>query len=330
VLVVCAGLLAGLLVACGGGSSGADAEPTGSTVAQDDSAFPITIDHLLGSTTFEEPAQRIVALGPADQDILLALGIVPIAMVENPYDGSQLFPWVRDAGYDLSGVEFLPWETTLTSVEAIAAMKPDAIIATTAEADPSLYDRYSKMGAPILPPIEGPVADDWRSLTLTIGRVVGREARAAEVVAETEAAIEGVRERLPNLAGRTFVVGSAYEPGTVRVVNKPTDTVAQLFAELGMEIPPQLAAIENPTAVGAADISTERIELLDADALFLAGEGTREGLEGWEPFQRLRSVSSGAYLPYDSQFAYGLRVPTPLSVPFLLAEIEPVLAKIPA
>ena len=42
----------------------------------------MTIQHKYGSTTIEQPPERVVVVGLRDQDALLALGIVPVATTE--------------------------------------------------------------------------------------------------------------------------------------------------------------------------------------------------------------------------------------------------------
>lgn len=300
---------------------------TGDMGDEPDARFPVTIDHMLGSATIPAEPQRVVALGTADQDIAMALGVTPVAMIANPGDPSGRFPWTP-ADADLTDVVMLPMEIGSTSVERIVALEPDLILATTASADASLYDQYAGAGVPIIAPLTGPVTDSWQDVTLTIGRALRREDAARDVVASVEAEIASVTTELPGLAGRTFVVGVASSATQIRVVSKGTDTSARLFHDLGMVVPADIEAQENPTAVGAIDISYERIDLLhDADAIFLATVGdSRAALERNGVFASLPAVTGGRYLPYDQTSAIGLRVPTPLSVPYLLEQIRPTLA----
>jgi len=58
------------------------------------------------------------------------------------------------------------------------------------------------------------------------------------------------------------VAASAASRPEIRVVNRDTDTSARFFGELGMTVPAALEAIDNPTQVGAVDVSTERLDLV--------------------------------------------------------------------
>jgi iron complex transport system substrate-binding protein len=63
-------------------TSGADSATTagGSDGAADSAAFAVTIEHKYGETTIEAAPERVVSVGFADQDPLLALGNVPVAI----------------------------------------------------------------------------------------------------------------------------------------------------------------------------------------------------------------------------------------------------------
>jgi len=314
------------------GDGGGDADTsrtdgTGASVEQDASAFPVTIDHMFGRVTIEAPPRRIVALGMTEQDIALALGFTPLAMVANPYSDDGLFPWASE-GRDLSGVELVPIDLDGPSIERLAALEPDLVLATTASGNEAMYEEVVDYGVPILPPITGPMADSWQDLTRVIARALGVEDLANGVIAEAEAAIDGLRTDLPGIEGRSFTVGVARTNG-VRVVNRPTDAVGRFFASLGMVVAPGLETVENDTAVGAVDLSLERLDLMEADALFMTGEDEAVGIvEGSPLFGGLRAVEQGTYLRYEGTTAYGLRAPTPLSVPYVLDQIRPTLERV--
>src|SRR4051794_38142348 len=54
--------------------------PGAATSAPDATAFPVTVEHLWGSTTIEAAPSRVVTLGVTDADTVLQLGITPIAL----------------------------------------------------------------------------------------------------------------------------------------------------------------------------------------------------------------------------------------------------------
>lgn len=69
---------AGLLPACGSDAT------SGPAPAAAGSGFPVTLPHRYGSTTIPAEPKRVVCVGEGEQDALLALGIVPLAVDGNP------------------------------------------------------------------------------------------------------------------------------------------------------------------------------------------------------------------------------------------------------
>ena len=127
-------------------------------------------------------AETMVTLGGTEYS-LLALGFTPLAMVANPYSDDGLFPWASE-GRDLSGVELVPIDLDGPSIERLAALEPDLVLATTASGNEAMYEEVVDYGVPILPPITGPMADSWQDLTRVIARALGVEDLADGVIAE--------------------------------------------------------------------------------------------------------------------------------------------------
>ncbi|MCB0978228.1 MAG: iron-siderophore ABC transporter substrate-binding protein [Acidimicrobiales bacterium] len=281
---------------------------------------------MLGSTTVTRRPERVVALGLADQDIALALGVTPVAIIENPHSDDRRYPWTSDP--ELDDAVILPFEIGTASIEQIVALKPDLILATTISADASLYQRYKDAGVPILAPPQGAVTASWQDLTRTIGKALGRSNEAEAVISDTEDLVSRTRASLSGIKGRTVAVAVASTSSKVRVVNKPTDTAAKFLADLGLALPERLTKLDGAGGVGAVDIGLEQLDLLDADILILASnQGAREDLERSPLFARLPAVKAGTYLPYDNTTATGLRVPTPLSIPHVIGVLKPTLER---
>src|SRR5260370_41274908 len=91
-------------------------------------AGSVTIDHLFGQTVIKEPPKRVVSAGYTEQDDLLALGVVAIAVTN--WFGDQPFavwPWAQPK---LGAAQ--PVVLNLDNgiqVDQIAGLKPDLIVA---------------------------------------------------------------------------------------------------------------------------------------------------------------------------------------------------------
>ena len=126
-------------------TSASEPEPTASSGAPGDASFPVTVPHKFGESVVAEEPERVVVVGLTEQDTLLQLGVVPVAVTE--WYGEKPFatwPWAEELLGDAEP------EVLSTSdgfeMERIAALEPDLIIGTnaglTAEGlRPALADR---------------------------------------------------------------------------------------------------------------------------------------------------------------------------------------------
>ena len=108
-----------------------DAAPTGSTA---EGSFPAVVAHQYGETTVPAPPERVVSVGVTEQDILLELGVVPVAVTEwYGEKPSATWPWAQAL---LDGAE--PEVLSVADgfeFERIAALEPDLIVGTNAGHD---------------------------------------------------------------------------------------------------------------------------------------------------------------------------------------------------
>lgn len=284
---------------------------------------------MLGTTTIEELPERVVAVGMADADIAVALGVEPLTAIEDPYRPGNPYPWLEGL-IDTDRTEMIPQvDTGLVSMEQILALRPDLVLATTATAPPEAYDLLTQAGVPVVVPVKGYLEDSWQDLTRLIGRALGRSERAEEVVAETEAAVRAVADRNPGLAGKTVVVALDRGADGFNILTDPENYSVKLFADLGMRLPERLADAEGGDTAGGLVVSAERVDLLEADALFMTVAMGNQKRLGSDPlFNGLATVQRGTFLAWEPKVAGGVRIAGPLSIAYVLEQIEPTLAKV--
>ena len=258
-------LCATTVAACGddGANEGGGATATS---AADASTFPRTIEHKYGTTTIDAAPERIVTVGLTDHDAVLALGIVPVGVTEwfggHP---SATWPWAQDELAALGGTPpEVVGEAGTINYERIAALRPDVILALYAGLT---EDDYATL-AQIAPTVAQPAGYvdygiPWDELTRTVGSVVGREQQAGALIAEIEDDFAAARAEHPEFTGATAVVASPYE-GTVSVY-APQDARGRFMAALGFEQPAEIAELAGDAF--SADLSLERLDLIDVDAL---------------------------------------------------------------
>lgn len=327
-------LLAGLsalaltpvLAACGAdGADGRAGTPSGSADAggAEDGAFPASIEHRYGTTEVTAAPQRVVCVGLVEQDMLLALGVAPVAVTYwfGEADG-QVFPWAADALGDAPVPEVLR-PAGGVEVEAIAALAPDLIIAMYSALTQEEYDLLSGL-APVVAQ-SGDYADfgmPWDETTLKVGTAVGRPAAAQALVADVNGQIDQAAADNPQFQGRSAVVVAPFEG---LFIYGPDDPRARMLTQLGFAFP--LDQFGDQMEEFGVSLSAERTTDLDAiDTvvwLDLAADAAVQRLyEGTTAYAEGRFVDIS---DADGDFYVAHSMVTPLSIPYLLERYVPQL-----
>ncbi|MGY1795378.1 ABC transporter substrate-binding protein [Geodermatophilus sp. SYSU D00525] len=308
-LTAAAALLVTGLAACGGTAGDEPAAPAA------DGAWPVTIENRFGTTEIPAEPQRVVTVGFNDQDFVLALGVTPVGEREllGDYDATTR-PWAQ---------EQLPDEEIPTvggeeiDLEAVAALEPDLIVGVYSFMDEADYEQLSGI-APTLAQT-GEYADGatpWQEQTLLVGRALGREDEAQQLVDDVEGRFRQAVEENPDFAGSSLAVDLT-GVGSGHYLLGADDLRTQFFTDLGFTVP------ETST-----DVSQERLDLLDADVLAVNGYD-QAAADGDALFSALDVVTQGRTVllgGYSGDVSAALGFGSPLSLPFLLDEVVPALA----
>jgi iron complex transport system substrate-binding protein len=303
-------LLGAVLVACGG----APTTPASSAVPTQTAAgaFPVTVEHAFGSTTIPAAPQRVVTIGFNEADFALALGVVPIGVRdfigEYPEESR---PWAQEA---LGGATPEVVGGAELDLEKIATLQPDLILGVYSFIDRSTYERLSGIAPTVAPPSET-VSATWQEQTRFAGRALGRDERAEQVVADTEARFAEAKAANPEFAGKNLAAGFVIE-NEIYALGED-DLRTQLFSGLGFTLP------ATSTTVSRELLGQE----LDKDVLTVLGE-TRAAAESDQQLAALPVVRDGrvAYLgDFSTPFAGALGFGSPLSLPYALDIAVPAL-----
>ncbi len=316
------------LAACGAAESQSGAEasaPAGSGGATD--AFPLTVAHQFGETVVPAEPRRVVVVGLTEQDVLLELGVVPVATTE--WYGERphaVWPW---AEHLLGGAEpEVLSQSDGLQLERIAALAPDLIVGTNAGLDREQYDKLTAI-APTVTSIAGSEKyfSNWADQTRQVARAVGRSAAGDALVAEVEDAYARTAAAHPEFAGKqaTFSQGEPYE-GVLYVY--PDGVNTDFLTELGFRMTPGLETWA-AEAGQQAQISAERTDLLDADVVVFATEeeGAVDRLLDFGTLRSLDAVQQGRAVFTDPVLAGAIYFLTPLSTTYVLEHLTPLLAE---
>lgn len=161
----------------------------------------VTITHLFGETSIKEPPKRVVSAGYTEQDDLLAVGVVPVAVTN--WFGDQPFavwPWAQPKLGAAQPV-LLNLDNGI-QVDQIAGLKPDLIVATNAGLDADTYQKLSAI-APTIAQSDGDAFfEPWQDQATAIGQAVFQADQMKSLVDAVKARFTDVSQKNPSWKGR--------------------------------------------------------------------------------------------------------------------------------
>ncbi|WP_328390851.1 ABC transporter substrate-binding protein [Nocardia sp. NBC_00416] len=307
VFVALAGVLTLALAGCGGSSDGSSGEG-------------VTIAHAYGETVIEGTPTKIVALGNQWLDTVQSFGIVPAGYIDNVATFARKSPaWEPES---LQQAEAL--NTGGDIAEAVAAVEPDLILADPFIADRGMYEKLSKI-APTLPALSDKAGAPWTDQVTALGKALGREGDADKIIADVWAKVDAVGTANPGLKGKTFLSTWLAGPTQLMVLNDPADGSGALFNRLGMTIPQHIQ--ELPGSSGRVSLSPERVGELTSDLLIAGYSVNQDAAYRQLPgYADLPAVRKNSVVFLDNADIGAINQPTPLSLPYIVDKLGPVLA----
>jgi len=305
--VLAAGLLLATVAACGSTDDNTAAPAASGSAA---AAFPVSIEHKFGSTTIEKKPERIVTVGWNDQDFVLALGEVPVSTREW-FTEYPTYPWVAAK----LGGKTLPTFSAEINYEAIIKQKPDLILAIYETINKETYEKLSQIAPTVIQ--SKSYADEmtpWDVQTLTTGKAIGKPAEAQALVDKVNAKIDAAKKANPQFAGKVLVEDYGPEKGQHWLV-PANDPRRALFDALGFAAQTE-----------SADVSEERLDLLDRDVLFINGATKTDMLKS-AVFSRLKVVKEDRtlYTSFSTPLAGALSYSGPDALLYALDILVPQL-----
>ncbi|MET3599755.1 iron complex transport system substrate-binding protein [Martelella mangrovi] len=302
-------------------------------LAGDSLPEPITIEHAFGETVITEKPARVATVAWANHEVPLALGIVPVGFAAANFgddDDDGLLPWVS-ARLDELGADtpVLFDEGDGIDFEAVAAVRPDVILAAYSGLTQSDYDTLSRI-APVVAYPEAPWATGWRDMIRLNAAGLGVPEEGEDLIAETEAEITAEVARYPELAGKKAMFITHLDATDLSVINFYTthDTRVQFFRDLGLEMPESVKAASTGDSFSGS-ISVERIDAFDdVDIIVTYGNGLLLNAMKLNPlFRRMPAVQNGAVVMLGRDPLGTAANPTPLSISFVLEDYVAELAE---
>lgn len=279
----------------------------------------VVIKHVFGETTLSAPPTRVVSAGLTEQDDLLAVGVVPVAVTK--WIGDQpVWPWAQPKLGSAT-----PAVLTLDNgiqINAIAQLKPDLIVAINAGLDADTYTKLSAIAPTIAQSGEDAFFEPWKDQAATIGTAVFKKDEMATAVDAVEQKFAAVAQANPTFKDRTAVLLNGFFTG-----DTVTATVAgwrtEFLTAMGLTVPESVKGFASgdyamisrrdlPRALGGADLLIWCTDRDAEQAALLADPAVAE-------LRRQRSVFTPAEL--SAAIAYA----SPLSYPVVAEQLPPLL-----
>jgi iron complex transport system substrate-binding protein len=320
-------------------SCGQSAEPSErpSDRPQVYSAYPIIVAHAYGETVIESKPERVVAIGWANQDTPLALGVVPVGMSEANYgviDGGNLLPWTKARLEELGGADSCVVfdDTDGYDFEAINECEPDVIIAASSGLTQEEYDTLSSIAPTIAYP-EKPWQILWREEVRMNSKAIGLEAEGEALIADLDSLIAEAVAKHPVLEGKTaaFVY---FDPANLSTISIYTagDTRAAFLVDLGLGVAPSVQELEKGSDSFYLTISAENADkLADIDVLLTWASGDGSGLlaalQADPLIGSIPAIQNGAIVIFSEGPLAAAQSPSALSLPYTIDEYVSKIAE---
>lgn len=319
-----------VLAACGGDSQDA-AVAASPRVSQDppSGAFPVTIEHAFGTTEITDEPERVITWGWGSNDAAIALGVVPVAMPHQAYGGDAegVLPWVRER-LEADGTEIpeiLP-QTQEAPIEAIAAARPDVIIAAYSGITEAEYELLSQIAPTVAYPDE-PWATPWRETIEIVGAALGMPGEADALLDDIDRQVAEQADAHPELAGKS--VAMVWNTADTFYVYKPADARVAFTLDLGLKSAASVDELADGGETFFFTLSHERLADLTSDILVSYAD-TAEASEAFlsSPAARTMSqVQQGTVAEViGTEFVAAVSPPTALSLTWGLDQYVEILS----
>ncbi|MFV0494583.1 ABC transporter substrate-binding protein [Mycobacterium sp.] len=165
----------------------------------------VTVTHLFGNTVITGPPERVVSAGYTEQDDLLAVGVVPIAVTnwfgDEPF---AIWPWAQTK-LGTAQPEVLSLDNGI-QVGRIAKLEPDLIVATNAGLDIDTYHRLSAIAPTIAQSGADAFFEPWKDQATAIGQAVFATEQMKSLIADVDAEFAAIEEQNPHWRGKSVLL----------------------------------------------------------------------------------------------------------------------------
>lgn len=302
------------------------------SLAQEDTQFPITIQHAFGTSVIKQQPKRVATVAWANHEVPLALGIVPVGFAAAKFgddDGDGVLPWVAARLRELNAkTPVLFDEGDGIDFEAVAATQPDVILAAYSGLSQSDYDTLS-MIAPVVAFPDAPWSTNWRSMIRINSAGLGMQKEGEALINKIETDIAKQVALYPELQDKSAMFITHLDPTDLSVIRfySTNDTRVRFFDDLGLHSPDSIKKISR-NGQYSGESSIEQIdEFNDVDIFVTYGnDNLLTPLNANPLMSKMRAIKNGSIVMLGNSPLATAANPTPLSISWVLNDYIKALA----
>ena len=288
------------LTACGGTDETASEAAATTT---EDTAFPRTVTHAMGTTEIAERPERVVVLDTGELDTALSLGVTPVGAVTTAVS-EDFLSYLADDAADVEVVGTI----AEPNLEAIAALEPDLILSNKTRHE-DIYEELSQIAPTVFADRVGAV---WKENFRLDAEALGLEEEAEELLEAYEADAATLGEDIGDPAGTT-VSTMRFVEGAIRVYTAES-FIGTVMTDIGLD------HLQLPTGEVAtfAELSAEEVTSADAEIVLYSSYGAADdsgeaAVVAGPLWPRMAAVAEGRAFAVEDDVFYtgiGLRAAT--------------------
>ncbi|MEK4665991.1 iron-siderophore ABC transporter substrate-binding protein [Niallia sp. FSL R7-0271] len=320
-------IIAILVLAGCSNSSSNDSDKEESASSDSDSQYPITIKHALGEAVIEKKPERVVTIQWGNQDVALALGVVPAGFSAANFgvqDDSGLLPWTAEKLEELNAENPNVFQDTDgLDFEAISDAKPDVILAAYSGITQEDYDTLSEI-APVVAYPKAAWATTWREQVELNATGMGMKEEGEQLITDVEDMIKEKLTKYPQIEGKKVVwVNFSADDLSKLHLYTPVDSRVAFLKELGLDYPDSVKDLITDPNSYSLELSAENVEALN-DADVIVGYGNDDLYNAIKADPLLGNIpavkrGSVAFIASDTPLV-AAGTPTPLSIEYTIDE----------
>lgn len=294
----------------------------------------ITVEHAFGTTEIPDTPERVATVNWSNQEVPLALGVVPVGMAEANFGGSEVLPWVQDKLDELGATgdeaPVLFDETDGVDFEAVADTKPDVILAGYSGLTEEDYDKLSEIAPTVaFPKDQVAWGTTWRENIDIESKALGKEQEGKDLIADLESEIAEKAAEYPAIKDKRTMFLTHVDPTDLSQVSfySAHDARPQFFEDLGMATPDSIQKWSDENNEFAGTLSAEQSDVFD-DVDIIVTYGDQEMLKTLQDdpvLGQIPAIKNGAVVLLGDDALGTAANPTPLAISYILDDYLKVL-----